>query len=165
VPTGLTNNAQRRKTHCPQGHEYTPENTGWRPGRSGNGPTRRCLQCHNNRERERWASLTPEEKYAESLKKYAMPSRAKSKDYQRAYRMRHIYHTTDEQIAELREDQDGLCAICYGLAPASHIDHDHATGEVRGLLCNACNRGLGYFHDDPDALRAAADYLERGRLQ
>lgn len=66
----------------------------------------------------------------------------------------------------LFERQRHLCAICkrpstkrgYKLA----LDHDHATGLVRGLLCQDCNMGLGQFHDDPKRLRAAARYLERG---
>ncbi|SFF46060.1 Recombination endonuclease VII [Blastococcus tunisiensis] len=55
-------------------------------------------------------------------------------------------------------DQDGLCAICR-VAPAVHVDHDHETGAVRALLCFNCNGGLGQFRDDPDVLRAAADYV------
>jgi formate dehydrogenase maturation protein FdhE len=82
--------------------------------------------------------------------------------YAQRHRMKKYYHTTAERVSELLEEQDGLCAICYGVVPASHIDHDHQTGQLRGLLCNSCNRGLGYFHDDPEALRAAADYIERG---
>jgi len=58
--------------------------------------------------------------------------------------------------------QDGLCAICRA-APASHVDHDHATGAVRQLLCFNCNGGLGQFKDNPVALRAAAAYVERHR--
>ena len=55
--------------------------------------------------------------------------------------------------------QDGLCAICRN-APAEHVDHDHATGAVRALLCFNCNGGLGQFKDDPFLLHAAAFYVE-----
>lgn len=57
--------------------------------------------------------------------------------------------------------QHGVCAICghtdqhFSLA----VDHCHGTGEIRGLLCSQCNRGLGSFHDDPGRLQAAIDYL------
>lgn len=56
------------------------------------------------------------------------------------------------------EAQGGLCAICM-TAPAVHVDHDHATGAVRALLCFNCNGGLGQFKDDWDVLRAAAEYV------
>jgi hypothetical protein len=61
--------------------------------------------------------------------------------------------------------QGGRCAIC-GKVPRSRrlaVDHDHKTGEVRGLLCASgdfgCNKGLGYFNDDPELLRRAYEYL------
>lgn len=65
------------------------------------------------------------------------------------------------------EAQGGVCAICrkpadpYGVRAASrlHVDHDHLTGAVRALLCNNCNRGIGYLADSPELLRAAADYI------
>jgi hypothetical protein len=56
-------------------------------------------------------------------------------------------------------EQGGLCAICKA-APAVHVDHDHATGAVRALLCFNCNGGLGQFKDDPMALHAAAYYVQ-----
>jgi hypothetical protein len=50
------------------------------------------------------------------------------------------------------------CVIC-GAAEQLVVDHDHVTGEVRGMLCNHCNRGLGHFRDDPVLLEFAAQYL------
>ena len=57
--------------------------------------------------------------------------------------------------------QDGRCAICCA-TEARHIDHDHDTGQVRGMLCFRCNAALGQLDDSPDRLRRAADYLEAG---
>lgn len=57
--------------------------------------------------------------------------------------------------------QSGLCAICSN-PPGKirlHVDHDHETGEVRGLLCAACNRGIGSLRDDPALLLSALAYL------
>ncbi len=51
--------------------------------------------------------------------------------------------------------QDGLCAVCRTSA-AVHVDHDHVTGEIRGMLCFHCNAALGQFGDDPTVLRRAA---------
>jgi hypothetical protein len=68
------------------------------------------------------------------------------------------YGITAEEADAMFERQGGLCAICRA-APAKHVDHDHATGAVRALLCFNCNGGLGQFKDDPDLLKAAADYV------
>jgi hypothetical protein len=63
----------------------------------------------------------------------------------------------------LLAEQGGLCAICRRKPRSDRplfIDHDHKSGRVRGLLCGRCNTGIGYFHDDPDKLERAVDYLE-----
>lgn len=81
----------------------------------------------------------------------------------RAYYKRR-YGLTTEEAEALR--LDAPCAICGttdfgGRHGNGHIDHDHVTGRVRGILCTNCNTGLGQFKDDPALLRAAAEYLER----
>jgi hypothetical protein len=80
----------------------------------------------------------------------------------RTYHLKRRYGITAEEVDEMLEAQGGLCAICR-TEPAAHVDHDHDTGEVRELLCFNCNGGLGQFKDDPEVLRAAADYVERHR--
>jgi hypothetical protein len=58
--------------------------------------------------------------------------------------------------------QRGRCAICQRHPRKMLvIDHDHTTGRVRGLLCGACNQGLGMFNDNPTFITAAANYLRR----
>lgn len=73
--------------------------------------------------------------------------------------------TLDERQAML-DVQGGLCAICkeetaFTGSYAACVDHCHATGRLRGILCAPCNLALGKMKDDPARLRAAADYLEK----
>ena len=70
------------------------------------------------------------------------------------------YDLTREEFELLRDAQANQCAICAVVFDETpHIDHDHVTGAVRGLLCRACNLGLGIFADDTDRLAAAIAYL------
>lgn len=73
------------------------------------------------------------------------------------------FDITPERFLELEVAQDGLCAICRkppnGRWPRLHVDHDHVTGVVRGLLCFRCNAGLGHFQDDRSRIEAAVQYL------
>lgn len=62
---------------------------------------------------------------------------------------------------QLLEKQDGRCAICERSGLRLHIDHDHDTREVRGLLCSSCNTGIGHLADDLKRLHAAIEYLSK----
>lgn len=73
------------------------------------------------------------------------------------------YGITPEDFDALLAAQGGGCGVCGG-QPGHHgwaIDHCHAGGQVRGILCESCNLGLGKFKDDPEVLRRAAEYIER----
>jgi hypothetical protein len=64
---------------------------------------------------------------------------------------------SDELLADIKATTTE-CVICGADEPLV-VDHNHATGKVRGMLCNHCNRGLGHFRDDPELLGFAAEYL------
>lgn len=68
---------------------------------------------------------------------------------------------SDELYAELVIEQCGRCAICGEAPQRLCIDHDHKTGQLRGLLCSRCNSGIGLLDDNPDILLIAARYIER----
>ncbi|MEU5259007.1 endonuclease VII domain-containing protein [Amycolatopsis sp. NPDC021455] len=71
---------------------------------------------------------------------------------------RQTYGLTLEQLDELAERQGRRCAICSKESQLV-VDHDHDTGEIRGLLCPQCNRCLGLFQDNVGLLVAATMYL------
>jgi hypothetical protein len=75
------------------------------------------------------------------------------------------YGITSEKYWELFNKQGGLCACCGQshelFKRRLHVDHDHTTGQVRGLLCTECNPGLGYFQDSIERLEMAITYLRK----
>ncbi len=78
--------------------------------------------------------------------------------------LRSSYGIDHETWARMYDSQDRRCAGCsdlLGFNTDTNVDHCHATGVVRGLLCRGCNHALGGVKDRPDALRRLATYLER----
>lgn len=89
--------------------------------------------------------------------------RRKNREHRVFYRFKRLYGMTKEKYLNLVNAQNNKCAICFSESTERRlaVDHDHLTGNVRGLLCNQCNRGLGYLKDDITRLRSAIDYLEK----
>lgn len=96
--------------------------------------------------------------------------KTKSLEQRRDARLQKDYGITHADYVAMLEAAGNVCTICrkpetmktrYGKPKPLHIDHCHRTGKVRGILCGSCNTALGYMQDDPERLRAAAQYLER----
>jgi len=88
------------------------------------------------------------------------------KEYGRRSLLKSRYGITTEQYDSMLLAQNGACAVCKtntaggrGTESRLAVDHDHATGRVRGLLCSMCNQGIGMFKDDPSLLTKAIEYL------
>jgi hypothetical protein len=89
-------------------------------------------------------------------------------EYFRRASMRHfrkrLYGITDEEFNRRKLEQKSCCAICgrhESVVGTLCMDHNHNTKELRMLLCSCCNRGIGFFFENSEALRNAAKYLEK----
>ena len=124
----------------------------------------RCEQCmaHYAREyhKRRWESDPTYRADYERRRLVRALQPEKRREDARTARFRLHGITLDQYHAKF-EAQNECCAICGRWMAHPHIDHDHATGKHRGLLCGDCNRGLGQFRDRPERCRAAALYLEK----
>ena len=106
---------------------------------------------------------TPEQ--IESTRVYMTQYNIDNKDKTRKRHLLKNYGITVEDYENMLTYQNSVCAICgNGPMPSDrggilHVDHCHKTGNVRGLLCGDCNKGIGIFKDDPDRLIKAANYL------
>lgn len=82
------------------------------------------------------------------------------REVERARQMRNRYGLSKDQYMQLLADQCWSCAICNSTVPLL-VDHNHRTGQVRGLLCRTCNSALGMLRDEAVLASKAADYLKR----
>ena len=107
-----------------------------------------------------YVKRNPDPHYRASLK-YSRSDKGKMQ--LRKNRLETIYGITEEQYQEFWDKQNGLCAICGKPEPTTqrlHVDHDHKSNIVRGLLCGKCNRGIGMFEDSEDLLQQAIRYIK-----
>jgi hypothetical protein len=111
-----------------------------------------CPGCKQVKPRTEWHRRTSA---SDGLNVYckACSSQRSRRDY-----LKRTFGLTPEELDAMIAAQGGVCAICRDGKP-EHIDHDHETGRVRGVLCGPCNMGLGLFKDDPARLDAAIGYL------
>jgi hypothetical protein len=76
----------------------------------------------------------------------------------------HLYlGVSQEEFLAMLKSQKNLCAICENVLDGgrhTHLDHNHETGRIRGILCRGCNHGIGHFRDNAEIMRNAIQYLE-----
>lgn len=88
--------------------------------------------------------------------------------------LKRAFGITLDYYNNMSEKQGNVCAICFKpetisdkrsqLTRALAVDHDHLNGNIRGLLCNSCNKGLGFFGDSEENLLKAIEYLKRAKI-
>jgi hypothetical protein len=84
--------------------------------------------------------------------------------YSQTSRRRNTYGISPDQYKDLWESQIGLCGICFSILKedrTTHIDHDHSTGIIRGLLCHNCNTALGLLKEDTETMKSMITYLSK----
>jgi Recombination endonuclease VII len=134
-----------------------------------------CIPCNVAAKRARTA-LDPEANRARARRwKRENPDRARAKQreyiasgrkqiWDRQSHLKRKYGITIADYDRMFEAQNGVCAICGQPRPEErtlHVDHDHETGVIRGLLCFRCNNALGDFREEYELFQRAANYLDR----
>lgn len=118
---------------------------------------RRCFCCTCGQANDRRYRATSQ-KYKDRHKRFMAKNRRRIKLWEK-------YKIREGEYHVLLLAQGGMCGICHTREPGGrwgkhfHVDHDHQTGRIRGLLCNSCNRGLAYFGDSVSGIKGALDYL------
>lgn len=124
-----------------------------------------CGQCGKETVPGRPVCDDCREKNTHRNRGYRENNRASVRDRLRKWQLWNSYGITSEDKVRMFFEQGGRCRICGKdwddvWIPDCHVDHDHDTGTVRGLLCSDCNTGIGLFRDDARILERAIDYLE-----
>lgn len=157
---------------CSKCHEFKPLTDFYRAPRTRDGHRGDCIACNlaSNAERhrrdpqpardrvKRWR-LENEDRYAKNRAAFAASGGKRLAD--RKSHLKRKFGLTLEQYNAMLARQRGCCAICRRPPRniALHVDHDHVTGAIRGLLCFQCNNGLADLQEDPGLLAKAASYL------
>ena len=147
----------------------------YRDTRYADGLYPQCKECNRAASAERYAK-NPEasrkrrrERYAKNLeaarqrnREWQAKWRVKNPEKVRANKRRQMYGISPEDVLALRKAQGGKCPGCQRdlTTVRECVDHDHATGKVRGLLCIGCNTFLGLMEAKPDDNRRLTEYLK-----
>ncbi len=131
------------------------KNRGMKDGLNNN--CKDCVKKYTEENKERVRKYKSDYYYA---------NREKCIERDRKNSLKRKYNVTVEWYEAQLEKQNGKCMICGaaesgGISPTLHVDHNHKTGQVRGLLCRPCNTGIGLFKEDVNLIEKAIEYVNR----
>ena len=132
---------------------------------------KKCVKCKNEkRESDFYENLRASSGLHSYCKKCVTDVNASWKRKNplkaRSYAIKARYGISEDKVRDLLARQNFKCAICMvkiDFRFSGHIDHDHKSGEVRGILCGSCNRAIGLLKDDHVVIAEAAAYIENYR--
>ena len=147
-------------THCQYGHEFTEDNIIYRKRDRGRGEeiARICKICHKRRNKKFTDNLTEEQRLNRNLR--VRKWRENNKDYVKNAKLKFCFGISLEEYKSILLSQGNKCAICGKLQEEKYfaVDHNHITGEVRGILCSRCNRSLGWYEKCKEGIES---YLKK----
>lgn len=121
-----------------------------------------CKKCAEKQRRELYRK--DPQKYRNLRKNFYYKNLEESRKKAILSNKKSFYGLEPEAFKEMVRSQNSKCLICSRSSDKLHVDHDHKTKEIRGLLCLQCNVGLGMFGDNPIVLQSALDYLRSGKI-
>lgn len=139
---------------------------------------KRCPHCKEYKELDKFAPRKQRpDKYLSWCKTCTVKNASETYSYER-YRDMHLFREYGIRLKDYEkifQEQSGVCAVCGQIetvrtgrtkrsmenAPSLHVDHDHKTGRVRGLLCSNCNQALGLLKESPERIRLLVKYIEK----
>ena len=157
--------------YCPKCEKNKPLGDFWKAAKESDGKFYCCKICGNAIARDSYYRHNKIRYKRSQAWKKANPEKVREQNrraVKRGSTLRYMYGITREDFNKILLDQGGKCAICNRLfsnrrkSTKPHVDHEHEKKKrVRGLLCDACNNGIGRFNDRIDLLLSAVEYLRR----
>jgi hypothetical protein len=126
-----------------------------------------CKYCTASKNKK-WYECNKEQ-HAASCASWYSRNKEKANRLSTEWHYQNRYGISYDDFLKRMEDQQNLCAVCnttlslgsYKSASRAVLDHCHSSNNLRSVLCNACNSGLGHFRDKPELLEKAANYLRK----
>lgn len=131
----------------------------------GDGLNYICKACASAKDKK-YRTANPEIS-AKRTAKWRNKNIERSRKVNKRSKYKNSYNISEQQTLELLSEQNHSCKICRlssdELAKDLCLDHNHLTGEIRGFLCDNCNKGLGQFKDNVRSIKAAIIYLSQDK--